>query len=168
MAFTIENTAIIALVLLTGLSAGLCFTWTNAITPGIGRLDDFGYLQSFQQMNRTILNPTFFIVFFGPLLLGIINLFVMRGASSSFIWLLGFAVLIYFLGVVLVTIFGNVPLNGLLDNTDLGIATIDELRQVREKFEIRWNRLHSIRTFASFISFLLLIISLSQNIKTYY
>lgn len=27
-------------ILFTGLSAGLCFTWSNAITPGIGRLDD--------------------------------------------------------------------------------------------------------------------------------
>lgn len=50
-------------ILLTGLTAGLCFIWSNTITSGIGRLDDLGFLQSFQAMNRTILNGSFFTVF---------------------------------------------------------------------------------------------------------
>lgn len=165
MDFTLENTAIIALVLLTGLSAGLCFTWTNAVTPGIGRLDDLGYLQSFQQMNRTILNPVFFVVFFGPFFLNLSSIYLFKSNPGHLLWLLILAGILYFFGVLVVTVFGNVPLNGMLDKTDLGIASIDELRQLREKFEVKWNRLHSIRTFTSIISFLLLIISLSQNIK---
>ena len=63
MNFAFENTTSILLVLVTGLSAGLCFTWLNAVTPGIGNLDNQGYLNAFQQMNRTIINPMFFIVF---------------------------------------------------------------------------------------------------------
>jgi uncharacterized membrane protein len=165
MDFTLENMAIIALVLLTGLSAGLCFTWTNAVTPGIGRLDDLGYLQSFQQMNRTILNPVFFVVFFGPFFLNLSSIYLFKSNPGHLLWLLILAGILYFFGVLVVTVFGNVPLNGMLDKTDLGIASIDELRQLREKFEVKWNRLHSIRTFTSIISFLLLIISLSQNIK---
>ena len=74
MEITIQNIVFIVLILLTGLSAGLCFTWTNTVTTGLAQLDDFGYLSAFQQMNRTILNPTFFVVFFGPVLLNIINL----------------------------------------------------------------------------------------------
>ncbi|MBD3661527.1 MAG: DUF1772 domain-containing protein, partial [Arenibacter algicola] len=70
MEITIENIGITALILLTGLSAGLCFTWSNAITPGIGRLNDPGYLMSFQQMNRAIINPLFLLVFFGPSIVG--------------------------------------------------------------------------------------------------
>jgi len=165
MVLTFENIGLIVLILLTGLSAGLCFTWTNAITPGIGNLDNYGYLSAFQQMNRTIINPPFIIVFFGPFFLSLINLYVFRNAASSMIWLLILATAIYFMGVLLVTIFGNVPLNGMLDKTDLGIASIDELRQLREKFEVKWNRLHLIRTLTSMISFLLLIISLLHNIK---
>ena len=65
-------------MILTGLSAGLCFTWGNAVTPGIGKLDDLGFLMAFQQMNRVILNPIFFIVFIGPFFLGIINSFFLR------------------------------------------------------------------------------------------
>lgn len=160
MAYFIQHITMIALVLLTGLSAGLCFTWSNSITPGIGRLDNLGYLSAFQQMNRSILNPMFFIVFFGPFLLGIINLFVFKNASISVIWLLLFAVIIYFLGVLLITIFGNVPLNETLDKTDLSKASLEDLKLLRDKFEVKWNRLHKIRTISSVISFLLLIITL--------
>ena len=46
-------------IVCTGLTAGLCFTWSNAVTPGIGQLDNFGYLSAFQAMNRAILNAVF-------------------------------------------------------------------------------------------------------------
>ena len=161
MEITIENIGITALILLTGLSAGLCFTWSNAITTGIGRLNDPGYLMSFQQMNRTIINPLFLLVFFGPSLLGAINLYLFKNAPIPLI--LGIA--IYFFGVVLVTIFGNVPINEVLDKTDLNSASIEELRQLRERFEVKWNRLHLIRTLSSIISFLLLLIGLFQVTK---
>ncbi|PWL38879.1 DUF1772 domain-containing protein [Flagellimonas aquimarina] len=166
MQVTLENSAIIALILLTGLSAGLCFTWSNSITPGIARLDDAGFLTSFQQMNRAILNPIFFIVFFGPFFLGLINLYLFRNTSSTLIWLLLLAIGVYFLGVVLVTIFGNVPLNDLLDGTDLTKSSTEDLKSLRELFEVKWNRLHLARTLTSFISFLLLILSLMQSLKS--
>lgn len=165
MVFTIENIGIIALIVLTGLSAGLCYTWSNSITPGIGRLDDLGYLISFQQMNRAILNPTFFIVFFGPFFLSLINLYVHRNVSGSVIWLLILATIIYFFGVLLVTIFGNVPLNEVLDRTELTTLNLNELRSLRERFEIKWNRFHLVRTISSITSFIVLIISLIQITK---
>jgi len=165
MDLTFENIAITALVVLTGLSAGLCFTWSNAITPGIGRMDDSDYLSAFQHMNRTIINPLFIIIFFGPFFLSLINLYAFRNASNSLIWLLILATAFYFLGVVLVTIFGNVPLNEMLDKTNLTSASIEELRSLRETFEVKWNRLHLIRTITSSLSFVLLIITLIESIK---
>lgn len=166
MGFTLENIVLIVLVVLTGLAAGLCFTWSNAVTPGIGKLDDRGFLQAFQHMNRSILNPAFFIVFFGPFFLHLINIYVFGKASSSLILLLSVAAALYILGVVLVTIFGNVPLNELLDKTDLIAANANELKSIREKFEVKWNRFHLIRTISSTISFVLLLISIIQISKT--
>ena len=160
MAYTHQHIATIVLILLTGLSAGLCFTWSNSITPGIGRLNDYGYLSAFQQMNRSIINPMFIIVFFGPFLLGLINLYLIKNASSSIIWLLIFTIVFYFVGVLLVTIFGNVPLNEILDKTDLSKASLEDLKQLREQFEDKWNRLHLIRTICSTTAFLLLILTL--------
>jgi uncharacterized membrane protein len=160
MDFTLQHIVTIVLVLLLGLSAGLCFTWSNAVTQGIGQLDDIGFLSAFQQMNRSIINPLFMLVFFGPFFLGLINLYLYKNASNTIIWLLIFAIAIYFFGVLLVTIFGNVPLNEILDKTDLGKASIEDLKQLRERFEDKWNRLHLIRTISSAIAFLLLILTL--------
>lgn len=166
MDITFQQIGMIALVLMTGLAAGLCFTWSNAIIPGIGKLDDLGYLMSFQQMNRAILNPLFFIVFFGPSFLGLVNLYGLKNASSAIIWPFVLAIVIYFLGVVLVTIFGNVPLNNILETTDLNAASTEDLKTLRDNFEVKWNRLHLIRTLSAIVSFLLLIISLIQVTKS--
>lgn len=160
MELSLKFVTLVLTVLFTGLSAGLCFTWSNAVTPGIGKLNDIGFLQSFQQMNRAIINPTFLLVFFSPFLLNLLNIYLFKSSSSSVMWLLIIAMAFYFLGVVLVTIFGNVPLNEMLDKTGLSTASIEELKYLREKFEVKWNRLHLIRTITSCISFLLLITTL--------
>ena len=162
MELTIKFTPLVLAVLFTGLSAGLCFTWSNSVTPGIGKLDNLGYLQSFQQMNRTIVNPVFLVVFFAPILLYLLNLYLFKDTSSTFIFLLIMATTFYYFGVVHVTIFGNVPLNEMLDKTDLSLASLEDLKYLRDSFEVKWNRLHLIRTISSTISFLLLISSLLQ------
>lgn len=158
MQFTLENTILIVVVALTGLTAGLCFTWYNAVTPGIGRLNDLDFLQSFQAMNRAIINPLFLLVFFGPFIGHILNVYLHRNANPTNFWLFLAAAVLFILGVVLVTIFRNVPLNELLDKTDLLAASGTDLAQLRERFEKPWNQWHLIRTITSFASLLLLLL----------
>jgi uncharacterized membrane protein len=43
----IQNVILLFATLLTGLLAGVFFTWTNAVTTGIGRLNDVSYLKAF-------------------------------------------------------------------------------------------------------------------------
>ncbi|BFP41775.1 hypothetical protein FGF1_26200 [Flavobacteriaceae bacterium GF1] len=71
MEMTTSSLTLFAAILLIGGTAGLCFTWENAVTTGIGQLDDRGYLLAFRKMNRGIENPFFFIVFLGAFLAGI-------------------------------------------------------------------------------------------------
>lgn len=163
MEFSVNTITTISTILLTGLSAGLCFTWTNAITPGIGRLDDLGYLQSFQEMNRAIINPIFLIVFFGPFFLHIINVYLNRNQPSAIFWMVFTAGILYIAGVIVITIFGNIPLNELLENAELEMLSPDSLKQLRNNFENKWNLLHLIRTITAVLSFVLLIITLLQN-----
>jgi len=143
-------------VLFTGLTAGLCFTWTNAVTPGIGRLDNISFLKAFQAMNRAIINGQFMIVFMGPTILLFVNTYLFRYNSAAF-WIFLVAAILFFVGVGLVTVFGNVPLNEILDKSNLEALSKVELQELRNKFEQPWNRLHMIRTLSSLISFVLLI-----------
>lgn len=147
-------------ILFTGLTAGLCFTWSNAITPGIGRLDDLGFLKAFQAMNRAIINPSFLMVFFGPVILLFINAYLNRNAPQTTFWSFILAAILFFMGIGLITIFKNVPLNELLDKTVLENLSTVELKELRTKFEQPWNRWHIQRTIASFASFALLLIGL--------
>ena len=159
MEITLSNLSLFATVLLVGLVAGLCFTWGNAVTPGIGQLDDLSYLNAFQQMNRSILNPIFYGVFMGSLLVGIVAVFMSKGVSPTHFWMVFTAVLIYLFGVILVTVFGNVPLNELLDNTDLAQSSAEQLSALRKRFEQPWNRFHTIRIITGIIAFAVLIIT---------
>ena len=160
MDFSIHSITTLSSLLLTGLAAGLCFTWANAVTPGIGRLSDLNYLQAFQEMNRAIINPLFLIVFFGPFLSHAVHLFFYWNEPGPIKGILLLAAISYLAGVLFVTIFGNVPLNEILERTDLQKATSSELKALRLSFEAKWNAYHQIRTAGSLLSFILLILAI--------
>jgi uncharacterized membrane protein len=122
-------------ILFTGLTAGLCFTWSNAVTPGLGRLDDLGFLKAFQAMNRAIINPSFLIVFMGPNLLLFVNAFIFKNSSQFTFTTYLVAAVLFFIGVGLVTVFKNAPLNEILDKTALETASAVELSELRKTFE---------------------------------
>lgn len=163
MEFKITTIVLLTSILFTGMTSGLCFTWSNAVTPGIGRLDDLSFLQSFQAMNRVIINPKFLLVFFSPTVLLWANVFLYRQANPMVFWLLVLAAVLFFGGVGLVTIFGNVPLNELLEATLLEELSATELKNLRIKFEEPWNRWHMNRTITSFLAFSLLLVALINN-----
>lgn len=148
-------------VLFTGLMAGIFLTWTNAVTPGIGRLDDKAYLSALQSMNRVIINPLFYVVFIVPIISMPISTAINFGSKGIYDFkLLLAATLIYWTGAFFVTIFGNIPLNEILEHTPLEKLSVEELSVLRDKIEIKWNDFNLIRTIFSFISFALLILSL--------
>ena len=159
--FDLKTKSIILLIatLLTGLLAGVFFTWTNAITPGIGRLNDLGYLQAFQQMNRSILNPLFYVVFMGALLFSASAIYYYKFDSKYLFRLLSYATAIYFVGVFIVTLIGNLPLNDVLDKANLEAMSMTEIKNLRNHFELKWNNLHLIRTISSTTSFAFLILA---------
>lgn len=153
----LSSISLVVATFLTGLLAGTFFTWMNAVTPGLGRLPDMAYLQAFQSMNRTILNPLFYIVFLGPVLFSLIAAFQHRGNAPLLFKLLLIAAILYFVGVLLVTILGNIPLNELLDKTPLSEINLVEAKSLRHTFEGSWNQLHLFRTVFSTISFILML-----------
>ncbi len=159
MEFKLKFIVLMLGLLFTGLTAGLCFTWANAVTPGIGRLEHISFLKAFQAMNRAIINGRFMIVFFGPVILLFLTTYLFRSNNVSF-WIFFTAAILYFMGIGLVTIFGNVPLNEILDASHLETLSTTELQELRTKFEEPWNRWHTIRTLASFSAFVLLIIGM--------
>lgn len=157
---TTVNIILLITAILTGLIAGLFYSYSCSVNPGLGRLHDREYLAAMQSINKVILNPLFFMSFLGTLILLPVSTYLNYGqpASSRFVFLLA-AALIYAIGVFGVTFFGNVPLNDTLAKMNLQSASAEEISKLRVYFEESWNRFHSIRTIASVISLALVILA---------
>ena len=156
-----SETIILALaILLTGLMAGIFFTWSNAVKPGIGKLSDIEYLRALQSMNRVILNNAFKIIFLGAIIVvALVPVFYFNLYPRNIFWLFVFTLIIYWIGVFGVTVSGNIPLNEILDKTNLESITSEEIKILRKSIEVKWNNFNLIRCISSGITFILLIVS---------
>jgi uncharacterized membrane protein len=156
-----SETIILALaILLTGLMAGIFFTWSNAVKPGIGKLSDIEYLRALQSMNRVILNNAFKIIFLGAIIaVALVPVFYFNLYPRNIFWLFVFTFIIYWIGVFGVTVSGNIPLNEILDKTNLESITSEEIKTLRKSIEVKWNNFNLIRCISSAITFLILIVS---------
>ena len=114
MEFSIKSLSLFTAVLLTGLSAGFFYAWMVSVIPGTRKVVDMTYLETMQSINRAILNPAFFLIFFGSLILLAVSAVQQFNSGITF-WLLLGATITYLIGTFGVTVFGNVPLNDALD-----------------------------------------------------
>lgn len=154
-----SNLLLIFTTILVGLMAGLFFSFTSAVMPGLSQLADADFIIAMKAINKSIQNPVFFIVFFGALVSLPVSTYLKYSAPpSNTFWLLLAATLIYLIGVFGVTAAGNIPLNNALDKLSLVNAT-KELIHNKETFETRWNQLNTIRTICSIASFTLIVIA---------
>lgn len=146
-------------VLLNALSVGFFFAWSVSVILGTKKVGNLTYLETMQSINKEILNPVFFIVFFGSLITLILNAALQNNNKLMF-WLLLTSAIIYLIGTFGVTAFGNVPLNNELDALDIKALNINEIKNFRDYYESSWNQYHNIRTLSNMISFILLLISI--------
>ncbi|MCB0662057.1 MAG: DUF1772 domain-containing protein [Saprospiraceae bacterium] len=160
MELSIKSVLYFSTIILTGLSAGFFVAWQVSVIPGTLKVTDSVYMSTMQSINRAILNPTFFTIFFGSnLLLALSSIYLFNGDRMAFWWML-FATVTYLLGTLGVTALGNVPLNDQLDLLNLAEMPDESLQEFRKYYEIKWNRLHLIRTIFSVLSFILALGSL--------
>ena len=153
METSIKSLILFSAVLLTGLSAGLFYAWSVSVIPGTKRVSDLTYLETMQSINKAILNPAFFLIFFGSLLTLGVSTLQNFSSKLTFGFLLA-ATLLYLIGTFGVTAWGNVPLNNGLDVLDLTELGADQIAQTRRQYEAPWNRFHLIRTVCAVLAFI--------------
>lgn len=155
-----SNLLLIFTTMSVGLMAGLFFSFTSAVMPGLSQLGDADFIMAMKAINRSIQNPVFFIVFFGALISLPVSTFLKYSAPPTVVfWMLLAATIIYLAGVFGVTAAGNIPLNNALDKFNVVEATKEALQLQRTTFETRWNQLNTIRTICSIASFILIVIA---------
>ncbi len=165
MEISIKSFILFGTVVLTGLSAGLFYAWSVSVIPGVQKIADPVYLETMQSINRAILNPAFFLIFFGSVLfLSISSIYEFHASKITF-WLLLSSSIFYLVGTVGVTALGNVPLNDQLDALELVRMKAGKMAEFRKFYESNWNRLHLIRTVFAVISFSLTVLAVITDSK---
>jgi uncharacterized membrane protein len=184
---SIQNLILFVTILFSGLVAGLFYGYSCSVNIGLKSLSNGEYLRAMQSINVAIQNPVFFVCFMGllvlfPLCLWISYLPYSDGIGLAFgfpmessggipvvdesvfrsmkvfnLVLLG--MVFYFVGVLGVTVVGNVPLNNQLAGFDLARASQEEMGVMRGLFEVVWNKFHLIRTVCAVCSFGCLVLA---------
>ncbi len=157
------NALVFIATLLCGLVAGLLYGYDCSVNIGLGNLSDRAYLDAFQSINKAIQNPYFFTSFIGTLVVLLLTTWYSYAKMPSAFYLLLAATIVYVVGVLGVTAFGNIPLNEALANFDLTTANEQAIAEHRLKFESAWNTFHRIRTLAAVVSFSCLILSIIKK-----
>jgi uncharacterized membrane protein len=145
-----------ASIVATGLMSGLWYGWSVSVIPGTRRVPDSNYVDTMQHINRAIINPGFIIPFMGiPVVIGLAAFMQFRVGDARRGWLLTWAAGTYVVGVLGVTVGGNVPLNDALDAFDLARSNGETISTRRQTYETQWNRWHYLRTAANVAAFAL-------------
>lgn len=157
--------ALIIATFLCSLVAGFLFAFAIVVMAGIKKLSNREFIRVFQAMDGIIQNnqPIFMAVWLGSVIALIIAAALGVGhLDPTERWLLIVSTLVYLLGVQLPTFTINIPLNNELQSLD--VDTMDESAQeaARKAFEGRWNRWNAIRTVASCLASLLLIVLVTR------
>ena len=142
-----------------GLMAGVFFIFSNTVMSALARLQPPQGIAAMQSINITIINPLFFIVSFGTAVMSIV-------LPVSLIWkweeLQGFYLIAgsicYLVGVMLVTIVFNIPMNNALEAVE---PTSDEATKLWNRYLINWTNWNHVRTIAAFLGSLFFILALT-------
>jgi uncharacterized membrane protein len=151
---SIQNFILFITVLFSGLVAGLLYSYSCSVNPGLKALPDNQYLAAMQSINAAIQNPLFFISFMGILILfpfALRHVYITQPTASFYFFIAAAA--LYYIAVFGVTVAGNVPLNNRLAGFPISSATAADMASMRMMFEKPWNNYHSVRTTAAILSF---------------
>ena len=144
-----------------GLMAGIYFTFSVFVMKSLDAIEAPAGMLAMQSINRIIVRTLFLPIFFASSLasaaLVVLALMAPSSPGSQFtLW--GSA--IYFAGMFLVTVAGNVPLNNRLEATD---AKGPDGPEMWSEYLAQWTRWNHVRTIACTVSLVLLIASIGQR-----
>jgi len=135
--------SLILSLLTTGLAAGLFYTFSIAVLPGLARVGDRTFVEAMSGINKAILNGWFAIAFGGAVVFTAVAALLHLGGShrTALVWIV--AALVLYVAQLVITFTVNVPLNNELVAVNLDT---DDLAAARERFEATWVRWNVVRT----------------------
>lgn len=139
-----------------GLMAGVFFAFSTFVMKAFARLSAAEGMAAMQSVNRTVLNPVFFTVFFGTAVVCLVTLAdsLLSWRTPRAGWLLAGS-LFYLIGTFGVTAVFNVPLNNALAAVAPVEAEAGKLWANYQKSWTAWNHVRTAAGLAATASFVL-------------
>ena len=138
--------------------AGIFFAFSTFIMRALQQIPSAHGIAAMQRINVTVLNPLFFLAFFGTGGLSLLIVYLtLTGTIESSRTLVLIASALYVLGCLLSTIVFNVPLNNRLAELKPGEPDADSFWQFYNSRWVIWNH---VRTVASLIAAVLFALAL--------
>lgn len=141
-----------------GLVGGIFFAFSSFVMAALGRLPPDQGIAAMNAINVTVINPVFFLAFFGTGLVCLVQL-----VGAWFWWdqmsgqLILAAAVIYLAGCIGVTMACNVPLNNALAAVSRGTP---EAAALWAAYLDRWTAWNTVRTVACVVSAVLFMAAL--------
>jgi len=134
----------------SALNCGLFFIFSDTIMRSFDRLPAAGAVAAMNSINRVILNPLFFLVFFGTAL---VCLVLLIGQRNSPLILAG--ALFFLVGAIGVTLMCNVPLNDRLAAVSPSANDIEAQWRAYRGPWTRWNHVRTVACLLAALAFTL-------------
>lgn len=134
----------------SGLIGGLFFIFSNTVMKAFDRLPATAAMAAMQNINAIILNPLFFLAFFGTaavcvaILLGSVPRLSLIGPMLACS-----GAVLYLVGSIVVTMVFNVPLNNKLAAASLAA---NDLAAQWQAYRVPWTMWNHVRTVASLLA----------------
>lgn len=130
--------------LATAMVSGLLFSFAHSVMPGLGTLDDRGFLTAFRRIDSAISNPWMMLTFLGsPTLVLVALLLSLPDRTQPVPWLV--IALVLAAATVVITGAIHLPLNAAVQDAAPALLDAD----LRSRFEDRWVRWNVVRTVTS-------------------
>jgi uncharacterized membrane protein len=137
-----------------GLMAGVFGVFAHSIMPGLGNTSDRTFVEAFEAINKSILNPLFMLTLMGAVVATAASaVLYFRGDDRSVLpWVLA-ALGLYAL-TLLITFGIHVPLNNTMDTAEKAGRIASDPSGVRDAFhETRWDVWNVFRAILSTAAF---------------
>ncbi|ESY74009.1 DUF1772 domain-containing protein [Mesorhizobium sp. M0051] len=138
----------------SGVIGGVFFAFSTFVMPGLGRMPAAGGIAAMNSINVTAVTPLFMTALFGTALACLIvgAGAVMDWSQSGSLWLIAGS-LVYLIGIVVVTMVFNVPLNDALATVDPASASGASLWSRYLNEWVMWNHVRTVSGIAALASF---------------
>ncbi|MFI9332105.1 DUF1772 domain-containing protein [Kitasatospora sp. NPDC052868] len=136
---------LVAATIAMGLMAGLFFAFDVSVMPGLAKGDDRTYVTAMQNINKSIENGLFGLVFVGAFAATGIAAYLEHkaGRRSAAFW--AAAATVAYVAALIVTMGVNIPLNNQLAQAG-DPSRIQDFAAVRAHFENTWVATNMLRT----------------------